>query len=127
MLFDIQICVEVGSHLVDDVPGLLRDSFLFPGHILQQYKAHERSRESIELAFDAILQKKYKLRNKYGFRPPSTGRKTDIAGDEEVFTHFSYFVSSSSAPISTAPPAVRPTLPAKRRCRLAFDFVSPLF
>lgn len=50
----------------------------------QQYKAHERSRESIELAFDAILQKKYKLRHKYGFRPPVTGRKTDLAGDEEV-------------------------------------------
>jgi hypothetical protein len=50
----------------------------------QQYKAHERSRESIELAFDAILQKKYKLRHKYGFRPPVTGRKTDLAADEEV-------------------------------------------
>jgi hypothetical protein len=51
---------------------------------VQQYKAHERSRESIELAFDSILQKKYKLRHKYGFRPPATGRKTDLAADEEV-------------------------------------------
>ncbi len=50
----------------------------------QQYKQHERSRESIELAFDSILQKKYKLRHKYGFRPPATGRKTDLAADEEV-------------------------------------------
>jgi hypothetical protein len=53
---------------------------------VQQYKQHERSRESIELAFDSILQKKYKLRHKYGFRPPATGRKTDLAGDEEVLT-----------------------------------------
>lgn len=36
------------------------------------------------MAFDTILQKKYKLRHKYGFRPPVTGRKTDLAGDEEV-------------------------------------------
>ncbi len=39
------------------------------------------------MAFDDILQKKYKLRNKYGFRPPSTGRKTDVEGDEEVGMH----------------------------------------
>jgi hypothetical protein len=57
-----------------------------PSLHVQQYKAHERSRESIELAFDSILQKKYKLRHKYGFRPPATGRKTDLAADEEVLT-----------------------------------------
>jgi ATP-dependent HslUV protease ATP-binding subunit HslU len=50
----------------------------------QTYRAHEASRESIELAFDAILQEKMKVRAKYGFRPPRTGRKTDAAGDDLV-------------------------------------------
>lgn len=51
-----------------------------PPH-LQEYKEHERSREAIELAFDAILQQKMKTRHKYGFRPPRSGRKTDVAGN----------------------------------------------
>ncbi len=50
----------------------------------QTYRAHEASREAIELAFDAILQEKMKARAKYGFRPPRTGRKTDAAGDDLV-------------------------------------------
>ena len=53
----------------------------------QEYENHEPSRESIELAFDSILQQKFKLRNKYGFRPPSLGRKTDLEADEEVGTN----------------------------------------
>ena len=51
---------------------------------MQTYRAHEASREAIELAFDAILQEKMKVRAKYGFRPPRTGRKTDAAGDDLV-------------------------------------------
>ena len=50
----------------------------------QTYRAHEASREAIELAFDAILQEKMKVRAKFGFRPPRTGRKTDAAGDQLV-------------------------------------------
>ena len=51
---------------------------------VQTYKAHERSRESIEMAFDTILQEKMKVRHKQGFRPPKRGRKTDLEGDAEV-------------------------------------------
>ena len=50
----------------------------------QTYQAHERSRESIEMAFDTILQEKMKVRHKQGFRPPKRGRKTDLEGDAEV-------------------------------------------
>ncbi|KAK9817257.1 hypothetical protein WJX72_011944 [[Myrmecia] bisecta] len=46
-----------------------------------QYKAHGPSREAIEMAFDSILGDKMKVRHKYGFKPPRTGRKTDAAGD----------------------------------------------
>ncbi len=51
---------------------------------VQQYKAHEPSREAIELAYEAILGQDMKARQKYGFRPPSTGRKTDLQGDEQA-------------------------------------------
>ena len=66
--------------------GLASDVFFMSLHAntpphLQEYKEHERSREAIELAFDAILQQKMKTRHKYGFRPPRSGRKTDVAGD----------------------------------------------
>ena len=50
----------------------------------QTYRAHERSRESIELAYDSILQQKMKVRHKYGFKPPKTGRKGDLDGDRSV-------------------------------------------
>ena len=43
--------------------------------LYEQYKGHEPSRESIELAFDSILGSSIKFRNKYGFRPPKTGRR----------------------------------------------------
>lgn len=51
--------------------------------LYEQYKEHEPSRESIELAFDSILQSSIKFRNKYGFRPPKTGRRSDVSGDAE--------------------------------------------
>ena len=50
----------------------------------QTYNAHERSRESIEMAFDTILQEKMKVRHKQGFKPPKRGRKTDLEGDAPV-------------------------------------------
>ena len=50
----------------------------------QQYQSHDPSREAIELAYEAILGQDMKARQKYGFRPPTTGRKTDLAGDELV-------------------------------------------
>jgi hypothetical protein len=49
---------------------------------VQEYKEHERSRESIELAYEAILQQNMHARHKYGFKPPRTGRKTDMAADQ---------------------------------------------
>lgn len=52
-------------------------------YLYEQYKEHEPSLESIELAFDSILQSSIKFRNKYGFRPPKTGRRSDISGDPE--------------------------------------------
>jgi hypothetical protein len=48
---------------------------------LQTYKAHERSREAIELAYEAILKQDMKRRQKYGFKPPKLGRKTDLEAD----------------------------------------------
>jgi hypothetical protein len=50
----------------------------------QQYRAHAPSREAIDMAHDAILREKYKLRHKYGFRPPKTGRKTDLDAEALV-------------------------------------------
>ncbi|CAK0785544.1 hypothetical protein CVIRNUC_008754 [Coccomyxa viridis] len=50
-------------------------------YLFDTYKAHERSRESIEMAFDTILQEKMKVRHKQGFKPPKRGRKTDLEGD----------------------------------------------
>lgn len=47
----------------------------------ETYKHHEASREAIEWAFDSVLNDKMKSRQKYGFRPPKTGRKTDVEGD----------------------------------------------
>lgn len=47
----------------------------------QQYRWHEPSRESIELAFESVLKEKFKARQKLGFRPPRTGRRTDVIGE----------------------------------------------
>jgi hypothetical protein len=52
-------------------------------YLYEQYKGHEPSRESIELAFDSILQSSIKFRHKYGFKPPKTGRRSDVSGDAE--------------------------------------------
>lgn len=49
--------------------------------LFEQYKAHEPSRESIELAFDDILQEKMKVRHKFGFRPPQRGKRGEAQGD----------------------------------------------
>ena len=51
---------------------------------LQEYKAHDRSREAIEMALDEILKQKMKIRHKYGFKPPKSGRRTDVQGDPTV-------------------------------------------
>lgn len=51
---------------------------------MQEYKAHDRSRESIEMALDEILKQKMKIRHKYGFKPPKSGRRTDVEGDPTV-------------------------------------------
>ena len=56
---------------------------------VQQYRGHEHSRESIELAYDRILQEKMNVRHKHGFKPVRTGRKTDVQGDAEVRISFS--------------------------------------
>lgn len=56
--------------------------------IVQEYKAHDKSRESIEMALDEILKQKMKIRHKYGFKPPKSGRRTDVEGDPTVcFMH----------------------------------------
>lgn len=49
--------------------------------LYDQYKSHGPSRESIEQAFDSILQEAMKDRHRLGFRPPQRGRKGDAAGD----------------------------------------------
>ena len=52
--------------------------------LLQTYKRHERSREAIELAYDAILQQKMRVRHRMGFQPPQRGKKRDAQGDPLV-------------------------------------------
>lgn len=49
--------------------------------LVEQYRAHEPSREAIELAFEDVLQQSMKSRHRDGFRPPQRGRRTDAAGD----------------------------------------------
>jgi len=51
--------------------------------LVEQYKWHEASRESIEMSFEKILALKMADRHKHGFRPPSTGRKSDVQGEAE--------------------------------------------
>jgi ATP-dependent HslUV protease ATP-binding subunit HslU len=50
--------------------------------LYDQYSQHEPSRESIELAFDTILQQKMKVRHRFGFRPPTRGKYGEAKGDE---------------------------------------------
>ncbi|KAL0041566.1 hypothetical protein WJX79_007563 [Trebouxia sp. C0005] len=50
-------------------------------YLYEEFKAHGRSREAIEMAFDAILKQKMKVRHKYGFKPPKSGRRSDVEGD----------------------------------------------
>lgn len=54
--------------------------------LYDQYREHEPSRESIELAFDDILQEKMKVRHKFGFRPPQRGKRSDAQGDAPRLT-----------------------------------------
>lgn len=49
--------------------------------LFDQYRSHEPSRESIELAFDTILQEKMKARHRFGFRPPTRGKRGEAQGD----------------------------------------------
>lgn len=51
--------------------------------LAEQYQGHEPSREAIELAYEAIMEQDLKDRRKYGFQPPSSGRKSDLRGDEK--------------------------------------------
>ena len=53
-------------------------------HPLQEFKGHGRSREAVEMAFDEILKQKMKVRHKYGFKPPKSGKRTDVEGDPTV-------------------------------------------
>lgn len=53
-------------------------------YLSEQYKQHEPSRESIELAFDTILKSKMKIRHKYGFQPPKTGKRSDVDAAPKV-------------------------------------------
>ena len=52
--------------------------------LYEQYRSHDASRESIELALDAILQEKMKSRHKYGFQPPQRGKKGEAEGERKV-------------------------------------------
>lgn len=49
--------------------------------LYDQYRQHEPSKESIELAFDDILQEKMKVRHRFGFRPPQRGKRGEVQGD----------------------------------------------
>lgn len=49
--------------------------------LVEQYRDHDPSREAVELALDAILTERYKVRHRDGFRPPRRGRKGEAEGD----------------------------------------------
>lgn len=51
---------------------------------VQAYRQHEASREAIEWAYEKILKASFKNREKFGFQPPKSGRKTDLKGDQIV-------------------------------------------
>ena len=63
---------------------------------MQAYRHHERSRESIELAFEKILKTSLKNREKFGFQPPKTGRRSDRKGVELVQSSDSAFLAQIS-------------------------------
>jgi len=46
----------------------------------ERHRGHAPSREAVERAFDALLQEHLQGRARHGFRPPSTGRRTDARG-----------------------------------------------
>ncbi|GAB4816192.1 hypothetical protein N2152v2_003238 [Parachlorella kessleri] len=52
--------------------------------LVEQYKAHEPSREAIELAYEKVLAEHMKRRKEGGFRPPQKGRRGDVRGDAPV-------------------------------------------
>eukprot|EP00877_Chromochloris_zofingiensis_P009418 jgi/Chrzof1/472/Cz01g17020.t1 len=52
--------------------------------LYEQYKLHEPSKDAIELAFDTVLQEKLKRRHKFGFKPPKTGSRKDVVGEERI-------------------------------------------
>lgn len=69
-------------------------------YLVEQYKWHEPSKEAIELAFDDILQERIRARQKLGFRPPKTGRRTDLVGETRV-SLWQQFVSIFDPTITT--------------------------
>eukprot|EP00879_Flechtneria_rotunda_P027640 GHRR01029617.1.p1 GENE.GHRR01029617.1~~GHRR01029617.1.p1 ORF type:complete len:246 (+),score=39.37 GHRR01029617.1:210-947(+) len=69
-------------------------------YLYEQYKWHEPSREAIEMAFDGLLQRHLKGRFKFGFRPPRTGRRSDVLGEQRV-TLWSRFMELFDPTITT--------------------------
>ena len=65
--------------------------------LVQEFKAHDKSRESIEMALDDILKQKMKIRHKYGFKPPKSGRRTDVEGDPTVSHTHSFICACNFA------------------------------
>ena len=70
--------LEPSDKSAQTVPNAARAS------LVQAYKRHERSREAIEMAYESILAQDMKKRQKYGFKPPKMGRRTDAQADAEV-------------------------------------------
>lgn len=70
--------------------------------VAQTYRGHEESREAIEMAFDTVLTDKMKSRQKYGFQPPKTGRKTDLKAERKESLLSKFFgLFEPSVPFST--------------------------
>ena len=87
---------------------------------MQEYKAHDRSREAIEMALDDILKQKMKIRHKHGFKPHQNGRRTDVAGEPEVCS----LLNMMCKRLSVSPAKIflsLNTVPSREHCCRAFS------
>jgi len=52
--------------------------------LVEQFAAHAPSVEAVEQAYEVILKENMKYRKKFGFQPPSMGRKTDMRAQKRI-------------------------------------------
>lgn len=69
----------------------------------QQFAAHAPSVEAVEQAYEVILKENMKYRKKFGFQPPSMGRKTDMRA-QKVSSHAARGARARAPPSPPPPP-----------------------